>query len=46
LEFGIKNMLNEGNEKASANGNNFNSQEINLLPERTFFGQLVFDLDF
>ncbi len=49
LEFGVKNLLNEGNENASARGNDFvesNSQEINLLPERTFFSQLVFDFDF
>jgi hypothetical protein len=49
LEFGVKNLLNDGNKNASAKGNDLgarNSQEINLLPERTFFGQLVFDFDF
>jgi len=48
LEFGVKNLLDDGNENVSAKGNVSvsNSQEINLLPERTFFGQLVFDFDF
>ena len=49
LEFGVKNLLNDGNENASAKGKNLgvsNSQGINLLPERTFFSQLVFDFDF
>jgi hypothetical protein len=49
LEFGVKNLLNDGNGNTSGKGNDSgvsNSQEINLIPERTFFGQLVFDFDF